>query len=146
MTGRGDNSILNLRFHHIAVICSDYERSKSFYRDTLGFAVVSEVYREERKSWKLNLAIPGGGQIELFTFPDAPPRPSYPEAQGLRHLAFGVFDIDACMDSLRQKGIVTELIRVDALTKSRFFFFEDPDGLPIEIYETTAEEEPVQRM
>lgn len=139
------NSTLNLRFHHIAVICSDYERSKSFYRDTLGFAVVSEVYREERNSWKLNLSIPGGGQIELFTFPDAPRRPSYPEAQGLRHLAFGVHDIDACVNLLNHKGIATELIRVDALTNSKFTFFEDPDGLPIEIYEITAGEEPVQR-
>ena len=121
--------------HHVAIICSDYERSKSFYTEILGLPVISESYREERDSWKLDLQLPDGCQIELFSFPGAPERPSYPEAQGLRHLAFGVSSIDQTIDLLKQKGIEVEPVRIDDLTRARFTFFLDPDGLPIELYE-----------
>lgn len=121
--------------HHVAVICSDYETSKRFYTETLGLRIVSEIYRAERDSWKLDLEIPGGVQIELFSFPGAPPRPSYPEAQGLRHIAFLVEDLDNEVASLVAKGISVEEIRLDGLTEKRFTFFADPDGLPIELYE-----------
>lgn len=121
--------------HHVAIICSDYPTSKRFYTEILPFSIVSEVYRAERKSWKLDLQLEDGTQIELFSFPDVPPRPSYPEARGLRHLAFCVPDIDAAVLSLSQNGIVTEPIRVDPITGQRFTFFADPDGLPLELYE-----------
>ena len=121
--------------HHIAIICADYHRSKRFYCDVLGCDVIAENYRAERDSYKLDLAIPGGGQIELFSFPGAPQRPSRPEAQGLRHLAFNVADIDASIAHLNQLGIVTEPVRLDPYTKRRFTFFADPDGLPLELYE-----------
>ena len=122
-------------FHHVALICSDYARSKAFYTDVLGLEVIAETYREARDSWKLDLALPGGGQIELFTFPGAPPRPSRPEAQGLRHLAFAVDDVAAASRSLEAQGIEVEDIRTDELTGKRFTFFADPDGLPLELYE-----------
>lgn len=122
------------RFHHVAVICSDYPRSKRFYTETLGLRVVRETYREARRSHKLDLAIPGGGEIELFSFPDAPKRLSYPEAQGLRHLAFAVADIDAAVAELKAAGVTVEALRVDELTGKRYTFFPDPDGLPIELY------------
>lgn len=121
--------------HHVAIICSDYPASKRFYTEILPFSIVSEVYRAERKSWKLDLQIGDGTQIELFSFPDRPPRPSYPEARGLRHLAFSVPDIDAAVSSLSQNGVVTEPIRIDPVTGQRFTFFADPDGLPLELYE-----------
>ncbi len=123
-------------FHHVAVICSDYDRSKAFYTQVLGLEVIAETYREARDSWKLDLALPGGGQIELFTFPGAPARPSHPEAQGLRHLAFAVDDVAAARHSLESRGIEVEEIRTDSLTGKRFTFFADPDGLPLELYET----------
>jgi glyoxylase I family protein len=122
-------------FHHIAIICSDYSRSKQFYTELLGLPIIAEHYRAERDSYKLDLAIPGGGQIELFSFPNPPPRPSRPEAQGLRHLAFSVLDIDASIIRLNQAGIETEPVRVDPYTERRFTFFADPDGLPLELYE-----------
>lgn len=122
-------------FHHIAIICSDYSRSKQFYTELLGLPIIAEHYRSERDSYKLDLAIPGGGQIELFSFPNPPPRPSRPEAQGLRHLAFSVLDIDASIIRLNQAGIETEPVRVDPYTERRFTFFADPDGLPLELYE-----------
>jgi glyoxylase I family protein len=122
-------------FHHIAIICSDYSRSKQFYTELLGLPIIAEYYRAERDSYKLDLAIPGGGQIELFSFPNPPPRPSRPEAQGLRHLAFSVLDIDASIIRLNQAGIETEPVRVDPYTERRFTFFADPDGLPLELYE-----------
>jgi glyoxylase I family protein len=121
--------------HHIAVICSDYERSKKFYTEVLGLAVVRETYRAERDSWKLDLAIPGGGQIELFSFPTPPARVSLPEACGLRHLALRVGDIDTCTRELTQQGVFVEPVRIDDLTGKQFTFFADPDGLPIEMYE-----------
>jgi glyoxylase I family protein len=123
------------RLHHVAVIGSDYPRSKHFYTEVLGFPVVSEVYRAERKSYKLDLALPGGGQIELFSFPHPPPRPSRPEACGLRHLALEVADIMAAVQFIKQKGVKVEPIRLDELTGKRYTFFADPDGLPIEFYE-----------
>ena len=123
------------RIHHIAIICSDYERSKKFYTETLDFPVVSEHYRADRDSYKLDLAVGDRYQIELFSFPDAPARLSYPEARGLRHLAFNVSDLDDAVAELNEKGVITEPIRVDELTGKRFTFFSDPDGLPLELYE-----------
>jgi glyoxylase I family protein len=121
--------------HHVAVICSDYRRSRDFYVRVLGLPVVAENFREERGSWKLDLAVPGGGQVELFSFPDVPPRPSRPEAAGLRHLAFAVEDVDAAVDALSAEGVTVEPVRVDPHTGRRFTFFADPDGLPLELYE-----------
>ncbi|MEC9197598.1 MAG: VOC family protein [Pseudomonadota bacterium] len=121
-------------FHHVAIIASDYSRSKAFYVDILGCGVIAETYREARDSWKLDLAL-GGSQIELFSFPDAPQRPSYPEAQGLRHLAFTVADVAQAKAELEQAGVAVEEIRTDSLTGKRFTFFADPDGLPLELYE-----------
>ena len=123
------------RIHHVAVICSDYETSKAFYTEILGGAILNEAYREERDSYKLDIAIGISDQIELFTFPDAPKRPSYPEALGLRHLAFEVPELDTAVEELIEKGVEPEPIRVDELTGKRFTFFKDPDGLPIELYE-----------
>jgi glyoxylase I family protein len=123
------------RIHHAAIICSDYEHSKDFYTRVLGLQVLDENYRDERQSWKLDLALPDGGRIELFSFPDPPPRPSRPEARGLRHLAFAVDDVAAWSDYLRALGVVVEPMRVDDYTGRRFTFFADPDGLPLELYE-----------
>ncbi|MCU0705876.1 MAG: VOC family protein [Fimbriiglobus sp.] len=121
--------------HHVAVICSDYVRSKHFYVEVLGLELVAEVYREARRSHKLDLKLPDGTQIELFSFPDPPPRPSYPEACGLRHLAFAVADLDVTVSHLEEHGIKVEPVRVDEYTGQRFTFFADPDGLPLELYE-----------
>jgi len=121
--------------HHVAIICSDYPRSKAFYTEVLGFEIIEETYRTERDSYKLDLRV-GSGQIELFSFPNAPARPSYPEAQGLRHLAFAVGDITAQIAKLESSGVATEPVRIDALTGKRFTFFQDPDGLPLELYES----------
>ncbi len=120
--------------HHVALICSDYPRSKHFYTQLLGLEVIAETYRAERDSWKLDLKV-GDVQLELFSFPGAPPRPSRPEAQGLRHLAFAVDDLDATLAMLDARGIETEAVRLDPLTGRRFTFFADPDGLPLELYE-----------
>jgi glyoxylase I family protein len=124
-----------VRTHHIAIICSDYPRSRRFYHQLLGFEIVSEVYREPRNSYKLDLKLPDGVQIELFSFPGAPKRPSYPEAQGLRHLAWEVEDITEAIAHLEQGGVSVEPVRVDPYTGKRFTFFADPDGLPLELYE-----------
>ena len=124
-----------LRLHHVAVICSDYGRSKRFYTQVLGLAVVGEVYRAARESYKLDLALPGGGQLELFSFPNPPQRPSRPEACGLRHLALAVADMEAAVKCLEQQGVAAEAVRVDEVTGKRYTFFADPDGLPIELYE-----------
>lgn len=121
--------------HHVAVIASDYARSKRFYVDVLGLRVLAEHYREARDSWKLDLALGDGAQIELFSFPDPPPRPSRPEACGLRHLALRVGDLDAAIAHLHAHGVETEALRVDEFTGRRFTFFADPDGLPLELYE-----------
>lgn len=122
------------KLHHIAIICSDYEKSKAFYT-ALGFKIEREVYRRERQSYKLDLSLHGSYVIELFSFPDPPKRPSRPEATGLRHLAFEVEDIVAAIARLNQIGIATEPIRIDEFTQKRFTFFNDPDLLPIELYE-----------
>lgn len=127
------------RIHHVAIICSDYARSKAFYTQVLGLPVLGEAYREGRDSWKLDLALPDGGQLELFSFPSPPPRPSYPEACGLRHLAFEVDDVAAAAAHLRRLGVAVEPIRVDEFTGRRFTFLADPDGLPIELYGATAD-------
>ncbi len=130
-----------LRIHHAAIICADYERSRRFYTEVLGLRVLAEHYREPRQSWKLDLALPDGSQIELFSFPDPPPRPSFPEAQGLRHLAFEVDDVAQCKRGLEAMGVAAEPVRVDEYTGRRFVFFSDPDGLPLELYEAAQGEE-----
>jgi len=127
-----------LRTHHVAIICSDYPRSKHFYTNVLGLQVVSEVYRQERDSHKLDLRLPDDTQIELFSFPKPPKRLSYPEACGLRHLAFEVADITLAVKDLESHGVVVEKVRVDEFTGKRFTFFADPDGLPLELYEIGA--------
>ena len=124
-----------LRTHHAAIICSDYARSKHFYTEILGLEVIAELHRVERNSYKLDLRLPDGVQIELFSFPDPPIRPSYPEARGLRHLAFVVADIDEAVASLTENHISVEPVRIDDQTGKRFTFFADPDGLPLELYE-----------
>src|ERR1700744_6164717 len=123
------------RVHHIAVICSDYERSKRFYTEVLGLKIVREVFRAERNSYKLDLEVNGLYQIELFSFPNPPARPSRPEATGLRHLAFEVDNIEEAIAEVSKRGVQTEAIRIDEHTGKRFTFFSDPDGLPIEFYE-----------
>lgn len=124
--------------HHVAIICSDYALSKQFYVETLGLAVLAENYREARKSYKLDLQLPDGSQIELFSFENPPARPSYPEARGLRHLAFTVDDVGLAKRQLEAKGIAVEPVRIDEYTNRRFVFFADPDGLPLELYEAHA--------
>jgi glyoxylase I family protein len=123
------------RLHHIAIICSDYERSKQFYTDILGFKIDNEVYRHERDSYKLDLSLNGQYLIELFSFPNPPQRPTRPEATGLRHIAFGVKDIEQWVEFLVSKNITVEPIRIDEFTNRKFTFFSDPDNLPVEIYE-----------
>ncbi len=128
--------MLNLtNVHHIAIICFDYERSKQFYTQTLGLTILSEHYRAERQSYKLDLALNGQYIIELFSFPNPPARPSRPEAAGLRHLAFSVENIEAAIAHLTAQGVEMEPVRVDKITGRRFTFFADPDGLPLELYE-----------
>jgi glyoxylase I family protein len=121
--------------HHIAIICTNYQRSKDFYINRLGLEVVREVYRKERDSYKLDLSLNGEYVIELFSFPSPPPRPSRPEAAGLRHLAFAVDDLNSVVNELQQKGVVVEPVRIDEYTGKRFTFIADPDDLPIEFYE-----------
>lgn len=128
--------MLNIsRIHHIAIICSDYERSKSFYTEILGFTLIREIYRAERKSYKADLAVNDLYQIELFSFPHPPLRVSQPEAAGLRHIAFEVENIANTLLLLQQKNITAEPVRIDETTGKQFTFIADPDGLPIEFYE-----------
>lgn len=122
-------------FHHVAIICSDYERSKQFYVNLLGFEIIAETFRADRNSYKLDLKVGEQDAIELFSFPDPPPRVSRPEACGLRHLAFAVDDLEAIAADLTMHGIAVEPIRRDDLTGKRFTFFQDPDGLPLELYQ-----------
>ncbi|HEY9697963.1 MAG TPA: VOC family protein [Trichocoleus sp.] len=124
-------------FHHVAIICSNYDRSKHFYTNILGFPIIQETFRAERNSYKLDLQV-GQDAIELFSFPNPPDRPSRPEACGLRHLAFAVADLDQAVENLRSKGIELEPIRLDELTGKRFTFFKDPDDLPLELYESSS--------
>ncbi|EHK2442069.1 VOC family protein [Clostridium perfringens] len=126
---------MNLKkIHHVAIIASDYNKSKDFYVNLLGLKIIREVYREERDSYKLDLEM-GDSQIELFSFKNSPKRPSYPEACGLRHLAFEVENIEKQVEELNKKGIEVEEIRIDEFTGRKFTFFSDPDDLPIELYE-----------
>jgi glyoxylase I family protein len=121
--------------HHIAIICADYEKSKRFYTEILGFQIKNEVYREERQSFKLDLSLNGHYLIELFSFPNPPKRLSRPESTGLRHIAFGVNNIEEACLFLKDNQIETEDIRIDEYTGRKFTFFADPDDLPIEFYE-----------
>ncbi|MGF1697144.1 VOC family protein [Vibrio lamellibrachiae] len=121
--------------HHVAIICSDYQKSKAFYTEVLGLSIIAENYRESRDSYKLDLALPSGGQIELFSFPNPPSRPSQPEAQGLRHLAFVTESVEEAVKELNALDVEVEPIRVDEFTGKKFTFFQDPDGLPLELYE-----------
>ncbi|MDN3580878.1 SMU1112c/YaeR family gloxylase I-like metalloprotein [Mucilaginibacter flavus] len=123
------------KVHHIAIICSDYQKSKHFYTEILGLKIVREVYREVRDSYKLDLEVCNQYQIELFSFPNPVPRPSRPEAAGLRHLAFEVDALDEAVFHIKEFGIEVEPIRIDEFTGKRFTFFADPDGLPLELYE-----------
>ncbi|WP_312108625.1 SMU1112c/YaeR family gloxylase I-like metalloprotein [Stenotrophomonas indicatrix] len=124
-----------LGIHHAALICSDYARSKDFYVRVLGLRILAENHRAVRDSWKLDLALPDGSQLELFSFPSPPARPSRPEAQGLRHLAFRVAALEPFIERLARHGVECEPIRVDEYTGRRFTFFADPDDLPLELYE-----------
>ncbi|WP_338470798.1 VOC family protein [Niallia sp. XMNu-256] len=124
-----------LGIHHIAIICSNYEISKDFYIRILGFTPIREIYREERKSYKLDLELNGQYQIELFSFPNPPERPNYPEAAGLRHLAFAVETIEEAVNDLNAQEVEVEDIRIDPVSGKKYTFFKDPDGLPIELYE-----------
>jgi len=121
--------------HHAAIICSDYPRSKAFYTEVLGLTVLAENFRAARQSWKLDLGLADGGQIELFSFPDPPARATQPEAQGLRHLAFTVTDVEAEKARLEALGIEVEPVRTDEFTGRKFTFLRDPDDLPLELYE-----------
>lgn len=122
--------------HHVAIICSDYEISKYFYTEILGLKILNEAYRADRNSYKLDLAVNGRYQIELFSFPDPPRRVSGPEARGLRHIAFETDDLTQSVSELNRMGVITEEIRVDEFTGKKFVFFSDPDALPIELYES----------
>ncbi len=122
--------------HHIAIICSDYAKSKTFYTEVLGLQIIREVYRKERDSYKLDLSLNGTYLIELFSFPSPPQRPSYPEAAGLRHLAFAVDDLEQAVRELNDRGVQVEPVRIDTITGKKCTFFQDPDGLPLELYES----------
>lgn len=124
--------------HHVAIIASNYPVSRYFYTEVLKLPIINEVYREERQSYKCDLKV-GESQIELFSFPDPPKRPNDPEAAGLRHLCFGVEDIDETVKALEGKGVDCEEVRIDPYTGKRFTFFKDPDGLPLEVYEASIE-------
>ena len=124
------------KIHHVAIIASNYNISKKFYCDVLKFRPIKETFRADRNSYKLDLAINEENQIELFFFPNPPERPAYPEARGLRHLAFAVENLDACVAYLREKKVIVENIRTDEITGRRFAFFYDPDKLPLELYES----------
>lgn len=121
--------------HHVAIICSDYGRSKHFYTEVLGLRVIAENYRAERDSYKLDLLLPDGTQIELFSFPEPPERPSQPEACGLRHISFRTESLQDSIRHLKQRDIEVEPVRIDPYTGASFTFFQDPDGLPLELYE-----------
>ena len=122
------------KVHHVAIIGSDYERSRHFYVDLLGFQVIRENYREARGDHKIDLRL-ADMELELFIIPGRPARPSYPEANGLRHLAFRVDSVEKTAAELNAIGIATEPIRVDEYTGKKMTFFADPDGLPLEIHE-----------
>ena len=127
-------AVLFEQMHHVAIIVSDYRRAREFYVEKLGFPVLRENFRPDRGDWKLDLKF-GDGELEIFAIPGAPPRPSWPEARGLRHLAFRVEDVEAAVRALEQRGIPCEPIRTDPFTGGRMTFFRDPDGLPLELHE-----------
>ena len=122
------------QIHHVAIIVSDYQKAMEFYVEKLGFPVLRENYRPDKGDWKLDLKF-GDGELEIFAIPGAPPRPNYPEAQGLRHLAFRVDDVERAVKELEAQGIECESIRLDPYSQRRFTFFHDPDGLPLELHE-----------
>lgn len=124
------------KIQHVALICSNYEQSKKFYTEVLGFEVTGEYFRAERQSYKLDLALNNQYTLELFSFPSPPPRISRPEACGLRHLAFEVDNITFAIQHLQQHNVSVEHVRIDEYTNKRFTFFFDPDGLPLELYES----------
>jgi glyoxylase I family protein len=134
----GRDTVQTEGIHHVAVIASDYAISRHFYTQVLRLSMISEHFREARKSWKLDLRLPDGTRIELFSFPSSPPRPSWPEACGLRHLALGVKDFDAALQYLSAHAIQAEPVRIDEFTGCRFSFIADPDGTPLELYESGA--------
>ena len=121
--------------HHIAILTDNYEKSKRFYTEILGFDIIRETYREQRQSYKLDLSVNGLYLIELFSFPDFRQRASFPEAKGLRHLALSVENIEAAVEELRSKAVSVEEIRVDEITGKKFCFFYDPNDQPLELYE-----------
>lgn len=131
--------MLDLTLHHVAIISSNYSKSKYFYNRVLGLPILQETYRADRDSYKLDLKLGDRGQIELFSFPNPPPRPTRPEACGLRHLALSVDDLEAAIAHLQQHGVAVEPVRTDELTGKRFTFFRDPDDLPLELYETRTD-------
>ena len=124
-----------VKLHHVAIICSNYQKSKQFYTEVLGFEIEQEIYRADRKSYKLDLSLNGQYLIELFSFPETPQRPTRPEATGLRHISFAVKNIENAVDYFNSINIITEQIRIDEHTNRKFTFLKDPDNLPIEIYE-----------
>ena len=121
--------------HHCAIICSNYQQSKHFYADVLKLKILNESFRADRSSYKLDLALPDGTQIELFSFPSPPKRVDSPEALGLRHLAFCVDNIEEQVNYLTSKNIEVEPIRIDEITNKKYTFFKDPDQLPLELCE-----------
>ncbi len=123
------------KIHHIAIIVSNYERSKDFYVNKLGFTVIRENYRPQKEDWKLDLKVDSTTELEIFAPKNPPKRPSFPEACGLRHLAFNVDDIELVVEELNSKGIECEPIRMDEFTGKKMTFFFDPDGLPLELHE-----------
>ncbi len=130
------------KIHHVAIICADYQTSKDFYVNLLGFKIINEFYRRERDSYKLDLEVDENTALELFSFPDPPPRVNRPEAAGLRHLAFEVDNIEDTVRELTTRQIVVEPVRIDEITGKKYTFFKDPDGLPLELYEKSREETP----
>jgi glyoxylase I family protein len=123
------------KIHHIAILTDRYEESKQFYTNILGFTILNETYRKERESYKLDLAINGVYCIELFSFPEYKERNSFPESKGLRHLAFGVDDVEKWIEFLRSKNVDVQDVRIDEITLKKFTFFNDPNGQPLELYE-----------
>lgn len=126
------------KIHHVAILTDNYEVSKRFYTEVLGFEILAEVFRAERQSYKLDLSVNGVYQIELFSFPEYRERASFPEAKGLRHLAFAVADVEAAYFYLKEKSVDVQEVRVDEFTGKKFLFFNDPNGQPLELYETNA--------
>ena len=122
------------KIHHVAIIVSDYQKSREFYVDKLGFEVIRENYRPARDDWKLDLRL-GDCELEIFGMKNRPPRPTTPEACGLRHLAFNVEEIEPVIEWLNSMGLETEPVRMDEFTNKKMTFFKDPDGLPLELHE-----------